>query len=317
MNTLSGVTGRVSVISILAVGFILLHGCNFFSPVSEVSPEKFPGTARSKLVVGCFISPQDTVVWVSLTESKPLYDTVKRPSMVANASIVLYNDASDSLVIRDTLSGYYLAALGSFLIEGGKAYRLMVRARDGRAVSATCTVPGDPVPITAISVDSGLVRTVTVGNDPVDSTIERYASVQWKDPAGANYYRVWGQLQQSANVLKDGKVTQVNFTKLLYFNEENARTMIVSDRNQENGLMQSADGVYWSGKYPHEVARQEIIMHLLNTDKTYYDYYQSISQYDQADDNPFAEPVNVKGNITGGYGCFAAFNGSVITLRLK
>ena len=317
MHILSVMLRRIGVVSFLTLAIAIIHSCNFFSPVSEVSPDKFPWRASSKLVVGCFISPQDSVVRVSLTESNPLYDTLKQSSILINARIVLYNK-SDSLVISDTLSGYYMASKSHFLIAGGETYKLVVKTVDGRTVSATCTVPEQPVPITAIVIDSGFVRTVTVGNDPVDSTIERYASIQWKDPIGANYYRVLGQLNQSENIHEtDKNVIKTDFTKLLYFNEENSRTMILNDKNQENGKMQSADGIYWTGNYRGEVVRQEIVMYLLNTDKTYYDYYQSINQYSKADGNPFAEPINVIGNINGGYGCFAAFNRSSITFKIK
>lgn len=315
-NILPVLLRRIGFISFQVLAITLIYGCNFFSPVSEVSPEKFLGHTSSKLIVGCFISPQDSVVRVSLTESKPLYDTLKQSSMVTDARIVLYSK-NDSLVINDTLSGFYIAPISNFTIKGGETYNLRVKTVDGRTVNATCTVPEQPIPINQIIIDSGLVKTVAVGNDPIDSTIERYASIQWKDPIGVNYYRVFGQLNQSENIQAESNSIKIDFTKLLYFNEENSRTMILSDKNQKNGIMQSADGVYWTGKYRGKVLKQEITMHLLNIDKTYYDYYQSINQYELADDNPFSEPINIAGNINGGYGCFAAYNMSSITSKIR
>lgn len=151
----------------------------------------------------------------------------------------------------------------------------------------------------------------------MDSTMERYTSIQWRDPVGVNYYRATGYLKQSEDLLTDTGIVRNDIVKLLYFNEENSRLMIQSDKNQDGGKMQSGDGIYWRGKYSGKVIRQEVVMSLLNIDKTYYDYYQSINRYDQADENPFAEPANIVGNIEGGYGCFASFNASSIVLKTK
>ncbi|TDE12140.1 DUF4249 domain-containing protein [Dyadobacter psychrotolerans] len=310
------VTRQVALNLFQALAIIFFQACSFFSPVVEVNPDKFTDQIASKLVVGCFISPQDSVVRVSLTESKLLYDTLNQSSMVSDARIVLYSK-SDSLVISDTLSGYYISPIKSFVIQGGEIYKLIIKTPDGRTVNSTCTVPDQSIQIKKIIIDSGFVRTVTVGNTPIDSTMERYASIQWEDPVGVNYYRVFGELSQSETIQLVNNSLKIDFKKLLFFNEENSRTMILSDKNQENGVMQSADGIYWTGTYRGSVIRQEIEMNLLNIDKIYYDYYQSINQASLADDNPFAEPINITGNINGGFGCFAAYNMSTIKLKIK
>ena len=46
----------------------------------------------------------------------------------------------------------------------------------------------------------------------------------------------------------------------------------------------------------------------MKIDKTYQNFCQSISQASVADDNPIAEPTNIPGNISGGFGCFASYN---------
>lgn len=54
---------------------------------------------------------------------------------------------------------------------------------------------------------------------------------------------------------------------------------------------------------------------LLSINEDYFRYMKSINAYDNADDNPFAEPVNVVSNITNGYGFFTTFALAVDTLR--
>jgi hypothetical protein len=58
-------------------------------------------------------------------------------------------------------------------------------------------------------------------------------------------------------------------------------------------------------------------MTLLATDEPYYRYHDAIQRQDRAGDNPFAEPVLIPTNIQNGLGCFAAFNQSSMTVRVK
>lgn len=290
----------------------------FFSPVTDVSPDRLPKRVASQLVIGSFISPQDTVVRVMVTETTPLYDTLKQNPAVINARVVLSNATNDSLVLSFDKRGYYQQPVGTFRLTGGETYRLTVSTPDGRRVMAICTIPNQTVSIQGIRVDSGLVRTVDVGSTSIDSTIERYAFIRWRDIAGPTYYRVYGLLEQTEEVLVDNKLKTVSFSKLLYFSDEGKRSMIISDENQNGQVIQSANGIYWRGPYVgSRLVSQKITMYLLNTDKMYYDYYRSISAYQDAAQNPFAEPVSIGNNIQGGVGCFAGYNGSQASMMLQ
>jgi hypothetical protein len=54
---------------------------------------------------------------------------------------------------------------------------------------------------------------------------------------------------------------------------------------------------------------------LLHITEDYFRYIKSVNAYDNATDNPFAEPVNLLTNIKNGYGFFTTFALAVDTLR--
>lgn len=57
-------------------------------------------------------------------------------------------------------------------------------------------------------------------------------------------------------------------------------------------------------------------VYILNTNKEYYDYHESIKKYSGGDD-PFTEVSPVFTNITGGLGIFAAYTIDSLIFRLK
>ncbi len=57
------------------------------------------------------------------------------------------------------------------------------------------------------------------------------------------------------------------------------------------------------------------VIELNHITQDHYKYRKSFTAYKDAEDNPFAEPVLVYGNIKNGYGIFSAFNLSRDTIR--
>lgn len=56
-------------------------------------------------------------------------------------------------------------------------------------------------------------------------------------------------------------------------------------------------------------------LELLSINEDYFRYMKSVNAYENASDNPFAEPVNVMTNIKNGYGFFTTYALSVDTLQ--
>lgn len=94
--------------------------------------------------------------------------------------------------------------------------------------------------------------------------------------------------------------------------------LLVNDRNF-NGTTKTIV-FYVSGYNMNEFTNQQgrkikPTLELLHINEDYYRYIKSVNAYDNALDNPFAEPVNVITNIRNGYGFFTTFALAVDTLK--
>ncbi|WP_080054009.1 DUF4249 domain-containing protein [Spirosoma aerolatum] len=281
-----------------------------------------------KLVVACFISPQDTVLAARVTHSLPILGTTNDLySDIPNATVTL-SDGNRTILLKSkqTANAFgntslsYSAAATELPIVVGKTYTLTVQVPDGRKVIGTCTVP-NAIPLTQMTLDSGI--TTEYG----DRRKSYYARLQWRDPAGqANFYRVAGNneykqrfpvLNSSNNYVRD---TLMSFRGDWYF--ENGSTItdigrdgqeIVSVRGRLSPFSYTLMNGIWVGVPPSG----RIDGYLLNLDENYYRYHDAVERQNKVRDNPFAEPVLIPTNIQGGLGCFGAYNRSTLTIMVK
>ncbi len=61
----------------------------------------------------------------------------------------------------------------------------------------------------------------------------------------------------------------------------------------------------------------ELIISLKSVSESYYKYLASYQKYQDAHDNPFAQPVQIFNNIKNGYGIFAGYSGTKYFLKLN
>lgn len=307
---------------IYSLSVVLLAACN--SLRQEVEPKGIVQEPE-KLVVACFISPQDTVLAARVSKSLPVLGTGNQYNTdITNATVTL-SDGSQSVTLRirtSTLYGnlynIYRANPRDLPIVAGKTYRMTVRVPDGREVTASCTVPG-PVALNQVTIDSsttndfGLIRK------------DYHARMIWRDPAGqANFYRVAGnndytysyRTQTSPNgPIRD---TTMRMWGDWYFNDGSTLTDLGRDGQEiRSGRGRLAISYSWvNGRQLPSFPRQ-LNAYLFNTEENYYRYHDAVERQNRAGDNPFAEPVPIPSNIQGGLGCFGAYNRSTITIQLK
>jgi hypothetical protein len=309
----------------------LLAGCD--SLRQEVNPDTLP-TVLPKLVVGCFISPQDTVLAASVTRSAPVLSAVATTGLtspVTNATVTL-SDGTTSLPLRYTVVyagtggyfsniAYYRGNPKQFPIVAGRTYTLTVATPDGSRVSATCTVPL-PIPIESIVLDSGRTGSFDANSD----YLEYYARLRWRDPAGqTNYYRADGDSDffNPGTISQPGKPTR----DTLYRNNglwrhDGGYAPVQTDASRDGEVLQSARATlagYYQGNNGR-VFRQPprpVTGYLLHTDVNYYRYHEAFLRQYNNEDNPFAEPAPIPTNIDGGLGCFGAYNRTSIRTILR
>lgn len=284
--------------SLLSLAAVLLGACE-----KEVTGIKLP-ESNSKLVVTSFISPQDTLVRVDVARSLPSLGTRTGLTPFVQDAVVTLSDGDRTVNLPFKGPATYAVDSQSFPVVAGRTYTLRVSVPGGESVEATCTVP-EAVPLSALSLDS---------ISPVERAWKQYiVRMNWADPAGANnYYRVAAEVKREI-ALGPGETPPrgPRDYSLSWEGDE-----LIEDKGQDGAILFSPKGTFIAA-LSTDTAKVNLYAYVLHTDRNYYAYHRSIYLAARTDGNPFAEPVLVYSNITGGLGVFAAYNRTTVLMKLR
>mgnify|MGYP003444346138 FL=1 len=107
---------------------VVLSVMFLYSCVKEVKNIKLP-PSDPKLVVGCFISPQDTLIALTLKRSSPLFGSGNGSSQhepVTGASVIISGNAGSVQLNYNSKRKQYEASKKTFPISGGETYNLTI-----------------------------------------------------------------------------------------------------------------------------------------------------------------------------------------------
>ncbi len=263
----------------------------FASCDKEVENVKLPETTP-KLVVYSYISPVDTIVSVSVAMSVPIFNnTGGTPQDITDATVIISdeNGKNAQLIYNSTIKLYTIPA-SDFPIVAGETYFLKVSAND-KIVDASCTVPlNNNNSLQILSLDS---------NTNQYNEKEYTLRVKYKDtPNQKDYYRLCSVVKLINN--NQGEL----FTTYEKMNFEFGNELI--DDNDKDGQTFSFKLKYYYYENEFSSLIDCFKIYLLETDKEYYEFHNSMKNYQG--ENPFSEPVLIYSNMNGGYGVFGAYN---------
>ncbi len=303
MQKIINILASISVVSILA-----LAGCETTEKIDD-----FP-LRPSRMVVNCFFN-----------ENIPFgFQVSKSLSVLDNADLKLINNATVKLskngVLLETLStqdedGWYRSE--AQFPEPGAQYAIEVTAPDFEQVLSSEALAPKKVDITEVSIQ---VR---------DSSFS-----EWTDSHGRTYY--YGNVEGSFNIsVKDPGDTENYYALSIFFLdsvydgdgvplEQSLRTIGLMLSSEDASIENEGDmstellfrDILFDGQsYQLKVdfrdyqARRGRLYYveLTSLHKAGYLYKKSIGDYYQARNDPFAEPVQIFGNINNGYGIFSGF----------
>lgn len=300
-------------ISLASLCLVLISLLSCGSLIQEVNPDNLP-KSTSKLVVHCFISPQDEILaaYVDQSDNGTLY-----PVHQLEEGIVLLSDGTDTAQLvpiyrysTAITNAYYINGANALPIVAGRTYTLTVSVANFPTVTARCTVPKQVNP-TEIRIDS-VIKT----QSDVPQTIYSGRLV-WHDPINqTNFYEVSGR---SIETFTYSEAQPTNGSVLTSSNDLlfDSATLL-TDLNRNGEKLISAKGV--RTLYHQSNARNQSLLFnfkLSNVDENYYRYHDAVARQRNADENPFAEPVLIPSNIQNGIGCFGAFNQASLTVRVR
>lgn len=293
----------------------VIAGCQ--SLVQDVPDSKIAQEPQKPVIVS-FISPQDSLLAVSIKLTQTVLGTQQTNSQVVQNAVVTLAEGNRFIALPfvQGSDGIYAAPARNFPVQAGKTYKLTVLMPSGPTLTSSATVPAD-VPIQEITLDS-------LANS-LNPNERYYLQIRWQDPLGSNYYRIQGY-QSYTTTAPTSATNQAPTitTSSINFPGQRGRYLL-TDQNEDGSRFTSARGFYQKTAVRAYINNKPVIgpagnlfISLLNTDKAYYDYHEALKRYDNSEGNPFAEPVLLPGNIQGGgLGCFAAYNRSSRTIVLK
>ncbi|RRB04164.1 DUF4249 domain-containing protein [Larkinella rosea] len=276
----------------------------------EVEPQQL-ADQPVKLIVACFISPQDTVLAAKVARSRPILDNETVTNLEISTATVTLQTGSRSVVLAyHSKLRYYRADPNQFPIRAGETYQLTVQTPDGQRVEATTTVPVS-VQLQQIRLDSEVV---------LENEVQRkrlFARFFWSDAAHqTDYYAAEGIFTYRCPGCTPPKTVRqaVQFvTNRFYTDPESSAQPMVSEKGYL-GVSIPINQRFFPGVFSKPFILTADLLHL---SPDYYRYHEALERQQQTSTNPFAEPVPIPTNIAGGLGCFGAYNRSTMTLTLK
>jgi hypothetical protein len=277
----------------------------FSSCTKDASNLKVPDYIQ-ELVINSFIAADMHVTDVMVSAPERAFGDLSDIQSPGNLTAFI-SDGTDKFELAvtesDTSVQIYKLSSADLVIEEGKTYSLCVSNDNGLTAEASCTVPKKHD--FKIEVD-----TVQFLSD--NDYLGRVANISFKIsvtdwPGESNYYRTLCSFQSFGNPIFNYSSGATDMPDVMY----NDR-----GRDGEKLILRTVEPVGVPLDAPYSPDSAFLKIYLLNTDKEYNDFHQSLLNY-SFDDQPFTEPSTVYSNVKGGLGIFAAYTIDSLIFRIR
>jgi len=252
-----------------------------------------------KLVVTSFISPYDSVSYVTVESNERIYGDLSNRVPLGEINATISDDSKR--IALEKGDNYFYFRRKNMAVQEGKKYTLEVSAASGLKADAMCTIPLSR----DLKISADTSRTYFTNPDGWKSS-ELKIKVYLEDPAGEkNYYRFtarqldYNPFYGSYPIIWD----LYNEQKLWFTDEGYDGKRIYANSAPCPSISNDSDSV-------------KVVIYILNTNKEYFLYHKSLEEY-SGGDNPFSEASPVFSNINGGIGIFAGYTVDSLVFRLK
>jgi len=242
----------------------------------------------SKLAVTALMNNSSGENNVLVSFSQGITKDASNNQLINNADVVLSDGTNDINFTLSNIEGVYTPN-SEIIFEMNKTYSLSVSTPQYSEVTAIQKLP-TVIPITKVTFDSSKLR------------------VQFKDIANQkNYY-----LLELFHL--DDESDFYESTGIYTFGESSywsafSNGILFKDTNF-NGEQTEMIAEHYFSSEPNTTHHFKAVLH--HTSEDYYRYDRSFSLSEEADGNPFVEPVILHKNFDNGYGVFSLMNKSEI-----
>lgn len=279
----------VLVVSFWWVAIFGLGACSSGVEIERIDPAQL-------IAVSSFISPQDSLVRVYVSQGKALGAIVNsNTAVISDAQVSISDGLSTQILTFDSKTQSYVIANKILKITALKTYDLKVKTKDGVSVNATCQVPSV---VQGFSLD---------GNRSENDYVFGF---NWKLPENLRYF-FYGL--DVTNVRFVPKLGQVNGPSVPIFGSN----ILIDSKDLPK---KQNSHVIFNSFLAETVSLKTTTYGLDENAYKYLKTKQEASSYEGNIDNFFPnlqEPQPVYSNINGGVGVFGAANKSEYITVIK
>ncbi len=257
--------------------YLLILLLLFTSCIKEI--DGLPDTPE-ELVLQCYISPSDTVISAVLSRatSFAVTEIPFKDLFIKDAQITISNGSVDKLLKFNVAKNFYqLKITDGFKIEKGKTYSIKAVAKDGQVLTSSCTVPLKSIKPEEIEIEKSFR-----GSDFVDIRLK------------------WPTSKDGLYILRP----YFYYSNIRFTEEPISHTVQFFSGVEVNSAYATSN--YFTNDLINNKHKNVAFIYL--ADENFYAYSKSVQLNDNNQTDPFAQPLNAKYNINGGFGCFGAYN---------
>ena len=289
---------------------------SFIACEKEYIPD-LPDTSDDVVVEGYIEAGRDaTPAYVILTKSLPFFKEIKNANnLFINGAEVLVSNGKDSVRLQEfcwkdldpSVRAQAAQAFGidldsvnanfNFCVyldlaqrikgEVGKTYKLTIKTKEGKILTAQTTIPR------TVGIDSAVfIKPPGINNNDTMAQLRAYAN----DPKGADYYRYFTSVNGSAYVAGGSSVTDDAF-----FDGINTKFNLFKSEPRGGDTDPSVFGLWKRG--------DTISIKFCTIDKAHFDFWNTL-EYNANSGGPFSSYTRVKHNVVGGLGIWGGYNAS-------
>jgi len=253
---------------------------------------------EQKLVIHSFISPYDTASLVTVGSNQRIYGDLTTTEVPMVSSVTISNGEQE-IILKEVPSGYIFTHM-EMPVEEGKTYRLTVTGENGLKTEASCRVPIRRNFYPEIDTLHEILEIPEAG---INQKMIRADVFLTDYPGENNYFRFVSKYLVYDSI----------YTVLPIFEPYGEEPEFISDSGRD-GERLFFNTVSVPDPYQNDSAF--LVIYILNTDRDYYTYHQSLDNY-SGGESPFIEISPVYTNIEGGLGIFASYVVDSVVVRIK
>lgn len=253
---------------------------------------------RQKLVLGCFMTPSDTVTYIKISSNWPVYGDTQTDLPVGNLSGSI-SDGKEEIPL-DTFEYGLKFDHRKMPVEYGGTYHIRIQSDLGMTAESTCVIPKKQ----SVTIEADTFSVPQNNSwDPFKRRMDIRISVQ-DIPGEENYYMLRAEGRGFSRHYFP------NYSPLPLLIEDN----LVSDKNLDGKkfIRDTDTGI----NYFMDFDSCNVVIYIYMLEKSNYLYQKSLNDYHRRM-GPFSEPTPAYSNVHGGLGVFTSYTVDSAVFRLK